>query len=135
MYATDNRQQRAVVYLRVASARHEDQAAIARQREGCLRIADRHGLTVIREYADIGRPARLEQQIELLHLLDDLHQHRDVAAVIVWDYARLARSMAQLDQIVHHVRACEAEIVTITGVEAADRFIRERQGRPPAQEA
>lgn len=80
----------AVMYLRVASARQEDQAAIARQREGCLRIAAQHGLTVIREYVDAGRSAHLEQ-------------------------------------ITHHIRSCGANIVTITGVEAAERFVRERE--------
>lgn len=131
-----NKQNRAVVYLRVASARQEDQQAIDRQREGCRRIAERHGLTVVREYVDAGRPAHLDQQIELLRLLGDLHEERDVAAVVVWDYARLGRSMAQLDQVIHHIHACGAEIVTITGVEAADRFIQERgsNGEPSPEE-
>src|SRR5437762_1068465 len=84
---------RAVVYVRVASAHQEDQGATRRQREGCRRIAERYGLTIVREYADVGRPARLDQQIELLRLLGDLSEKRDVVAVIVWDYARLGRSM------------------------------------------
>jgi DNA invertase Pin-like site-specific DNA recombinase len=113
------------MYLRVASAREEDQGAIDRQREGCMRIAERHGLTIVREYADAGRSARLNQQIELLHLLSDLSEKRDVEAIIVWDYARLGRSMEQLEQVIHHIHACGAEIVTITGVEAAERFVQE----------
>jgi site-specific DNA recombinase len=120
-------QHRAVIYLRVASAREVDGSVIVHQREGCMRLAARHGLTVIREYVDAGRSARLEQQMELRRLLDDLRQRRDVVAVIVWDYARLGRSMTQLDDVTRSIRACGAEIVTITGVEAADRFIRERQ--------
>jgi DNA invertase Pin-like site-specific DNA recombinase len=117
----------AVVYLRVASAHKADGSTIARQREGCLRLAARHGLTVIREYVDIGRSARLDHQVELRRLLDDLDQQRDSVAVIVWDYARLGRSMTQLDDVIHRIHSCGAEVITITGVEAADRFIRERQ--------
>jgi DNA invertase Pin-like site-specific DNA recombinase len=120
-------QHRAVIYLRVASAHEVDDSAINQQREGCMRLAARHGLTVIREYVDVGRGARLEQQVELQRLLDNLRQKRDAEAVIVWDYARLGRSMTQLDDVIHSIRSCGAEIVTIVGVEAADRFIRERQ--------
>lgn len=116
----DRRERRAVIYLRVASSHKHDASTIDRQREGCLRIAARQGVTVVREYADIGRAARLEQQVELLRLLDDLHQKRDVAYVIIWDYARLARSMEQLNWLVHHFHACGAQLVTNTGVEAVD---------------
>lgn len=126
MNTQTERSKRAVIYLRVASAHQENQRAVERQREGCARIAAKHGLTVVREYADIGRAARLKQQIELLHLLDDLHQRRDVGFVIVWDYARLGRSMTQLEQVTHHIRSCGAEIATLTGVEAAERFVREQ---------
>jgi hypothetical protein len=129
-------QSRAVVYLRTARNHPDEPTAVAYQREGCRRIAERHGLTIVREYVDAGRPAHLDQQIELLRLLGDLHEERDVAAVIVWDYARLGRSMAQLDQVIHHIHACGAEIVTITGVEAAQRFVREHglSEEKPAEE-
>jgi DNA invertase Pin-like site-specific DNA recombinase len=122
-------EQRAVVYLRIASNHPNDASNIAHQREGCHRIATRHGLTVVREYRDVGRSAQLDQQIELLHLLDDLHQRRDVAFVIVWDYARLARSMEQLNLVIHHIHFCGADVLTITGMEAARRFVREQQDR------
>lgn len=116
-------EQSAVAYLRIASRQPDDAAAIMHQREGCQRIATRHGLTIVREYLDVGRPARLDQQIELLRLLDDLHHLRDVAFVIVWDYARLARSMEQLNLVNHHIHACGAGVLTITGMEAAQRFM------------
>ena len=114
---------RAVMYLRVASAHQQDATAISRQREACRRIAEKHGLTVVREYADHGRPARLEQQTELRRLLDDLDQLRDAAFVIVWDYARLGRSMGQLDEVIRRIHACGAELATITGAEEAKQPI------------
>jgi DNA invertase Pin-like site-specific DNA recombinase len=103
-----------------------DVSAINRQREACQRIAARHGLTIIREYADIGRAARLDQQVELLRLLGDLHQWRDVAFVVVWDYARFARSMEQLNQVMHHIYSCGAAVTTVSGVEVVERFVQER---------
>jgi DNA invertase Pin-like site-specific DNA recombinase len=120
--STEETAHRAVTYLRVASAHQEDQGAIDRQREGCQRIAERHGLTVIREYVDVGRPARLDQQMELRRLLDDLMERQDAAFVIVWDYARLGRSMEQLDDVISRIKLCGAEVATITGVEAAARL-------------
>lgn len=86
---------RAVVYLRVGSSHQENRGAIERQRQGCLQIAEQHGLTIVREYVDVGRPAQLEQQPELRRLLDDLFEQRDASFVVVRDYARLGRSMGQ----------------------------------------
>jgi hypothetical protein len=116
-----HREQRAVMYLRVASAQ-DDLGAVDRQREGCQRIAAQHGLSVVREYIDQGRPARLQQQIELQRLLTDLAEHRDVGHVVIFDYARLARDLASLDGIIRRIHLCGAEIATTTGVEVAERF-------------
>lgn len=132
--STNNREHRAVIYLRVASSYQADVSTINRQREDCLRIAARHGLTVVREYADIGRPARLDQQVELLRLLGDLHQWGDVAYVVVWDYARFARSMEQLNQVIHHIHACGAKVATTTGVETVERFLREQRDEQSMRE-
>jgi DNA invertase Pin-like site-specific DNA recombinase len=121
------KQDRAVQYVRVASSYRQDNLAAERQRAGCRRVATHQDLTIVREYADLGRPARLDQQIELLRLLDDLHQKRDVGAVIVWDYARLARVSTTLKQILHHVQACGAEIIAVVE-EGAEREGGQRRG-------
>jgi DNA invertase Pin-like site-specific DNA recombinase len=127
--------QRAVAYLRIASPHAGDAAAIVHQREACRRIAAKHGLTIVREYADVGRPARLEQQGELQRLLGDLAALRDAASVVVWDYARLARDMAQLDEIISQLRVRGAEVVTMTGVEAAQRFVHRQIADGPSADA
>lgn len=121
------RAQKAVMYLRVGSSHANDMGTIALQREACQRIAAKYGLVVIREYVDTGRPARLEQQLELRRLLDDLARLRDASAVVVWDYARLARDMVQLEEVLSQLRARGAEVITITGVEVAQRFVRQQQ--------
>jgi hypothetical protein len=112
---------RAVAYLRVASTQQDD-AGIAIQRDACRRIAMQRDMAVIREYADIGRPARLEQQPELHRLLAELSQLRDAAAVIVWDYTRLSRNLTQLDTLIQRIRLCGAEVIALTGVKAAERL-------------
>jgi DNA invertase Pin-like site-specific DNA recombinase len=122
MEVEDQRERQAVIYLRVARAYPDDAQAILHQREGCQRIAAEHGLAIIREYADVRRPALLALQAELRRLLDELAERRDAAFVIVWNYARLGRSMAQLDEVTSRIRACDAGIVTITGVETVERF-------------
>lgn len=111
----------AVLYIRVATNQQHDETAADRQREACQRIADKFGLTVVHEYFDTGVPARLDRQYGLRVLLDDLQQFSHAQFVVVWDYARLARDMDQLDAVTRRIRACGAEIVTIKGVEVARR--------------
>lgn len=117
--------QRAVMYLRVARAK-DGPDAIAAQRTACEHIAARHGATIIREYIDDGKPARLTQQTELQRLLADLEQFRDATYVIAWDYARLGRDFQSLDDVIHRIQACGAKVATTTGVETVERLIRTR---------
>ncbi len=127
MAKKSDRADKAVMYLRVASSHHDDLGAIARQREACQRIADKYGLVVLREYVDVGQPARFERQLELQRLFADLAKLRDATSIIVWDYARLARDMAQLEEVISQLRARGAEVVTLTGVEVAQRFVSQQQ--------
>ena len=117
-----DRLRRAVVYLRVASAKDDSNNALTAQRAACDHIAKRHGLTIVREYVDHGQSAQLSKQYELRQLLTDLEQRHDAAYVIVSDYVRLGRDLQSLDNIVGRIRACSAEVATITGVETAERF-------------
>jgi site-specific DNA recombinase len=117
------RVQQAVLYLRVASAHPDDRDAIDRQRADCQRIAEKYGLAIVREYVDYGLPAHLGQQHDLRRLLTELDERRDATFVVVWDYARLAHDMTQLEAIIGLIRSAGAEVATITGVEAAARFI------------
>ncbi|MEV1116162.1 recombinase family protein [Actinosynnema sp. NPDC049800] len=117
------------MYLRLGSAHPDDAAAVALQRETCQRIANKHGLAVVREYVDVGRPAHLDRQPALQQLLGDLEVQCHIQAVVVWDYARLARDMRQLEEVIGRIHACGAEVITMTGVEVAERFIRQQELR------
>ncbi|HEX5116552.1 MAG TPA: recombinase family protein [Pseudonocardiaceae bacterium] len=122
MKQEQDRAHRAVVYLRVASAQTDSDIATTTQRTACEQIAQRYGVTIVREYIDRGKPARLGQQTELRRLLADLEQLGDAAYVVVNDYARLGRDAQGLDSVIRRVQACGAEVATITGVETARRF-------------
>jgi DNA invertase Pin-like site-specific DNA recombinase len=113
----------AVAYLRVGASGSASAAAIEMQRAGCYRIAAKHGLKIVREYVEVGRPAPWDEQWELQRLVRDLLVQRDAAYVVVWDFARLAFDLAQLDLAIIRIRACGAEITTIPGMDAAARFI------------
>ena len=113
----------AVLYLRTGSA----DANVDLQRKACLRIAELYEIAIIREYADLGRPARFEQQTELQHLLDELWHQRDAAFVVAWDYARLGRDMTQLNDVIRRIHGCGAEVATLTGMRAAQRYIEEQR--------
>ena len=123
MNNTTDHTHRAVMYLRLASAQVISGNAIDVQRAICGQIAKRYSAAIVREYIDLGKPARLEQQTGLSRLLADLNARRDAAFVVVSDYARLARDLKSLDDIIERIEACGAKVVTLTGVEVAERFI------------
>lgn len=109
----------AVIYLRSCGNKFDP-----RQYEECLGIAERSNLAVLRVYCDVGTPARLDRQSDLQRLMSDLAQLRDARHVIVWHYSRIGQDSVQLNEVSTQLHAYDAEILTITGVEAAARFIR-----------
>lgn len=124
MTKKSSREFRAVVYMRVASSKEGSTYAVDLQRRACEQIAAKYDVSIVREYIDVGRPARLVRQRELQQLLIDLEHLRDAAYVIVSDYARLGRDLASLDDVIRRIGACEAQVVTLTGVESAGRLAR-----------
>ncbi len=58
--------------------------------------------------------------------MSDLAQRRDARYVIVWHYSRIGQDSAQLNEVSTRLHASDAEILTITGVEVATRFIQDR---------
>jgi hypothetical protein len=115
------RELRAVTYMRIGGAGPNLETAVAVQRTACERIANGYGVTMVREYIDLGTPAQWEQQSELQRLLVELAEKRDAAYVVIFDYARLARDLISLDGIVRRIHLCGAEIATTTGVATAHR--------------
>jgi DNA invertase Pin-like site-specific DNA recombinase len=92
MSTSEANQRSAVLYLRVASADKQDQdGGLARQREVCIREAERLGVTITGEYVDAGASGNSMNRSGLRGLLRRLAK-RPVRYVIVRDHARLARN-------------------------------------------
>jgi DNA invertase Pin-like site-specific DNA recombinase len=89
---------RAVLYLRVATARQENPEAIARQRHACEQRAAELGAVIVAEYVDTGSGLDAERQ-ELQRMLTELDERCDdpeqaISYVIAADHARIARAMS-----------------------------------------
>ncbi|WP_083795942.1 recombinase family protein [Catenulispora acidiphila] len=108
---------RAVMYLRVASPRPDDSQAAAHQRAACLHVAERRGLSIAREYLDLGTPGRFDRQSALQHLLSELAEKCEAETVVVSDKARLSRSLPELMTTVQRIRGCGAIVVTADNLE------------------
>lgn len=124
MNQAQDRARRAVMYLRVGGAQNATDTTIAFQRAACEHVAQRYDIAIVREYIDVGKPARWAQQTNLQHLIADLEQLQDAAYVVVSDYARLGRDLQSLNDVIRRIENCGAQVATITGVETAERFAR-----------
>lgn len=111
------------MYLRIGSPHPQDLHSIDLQRQGCRQIAAKHGLQIIREYADVGTPAILERQTALLNLLEDLARQHDAAYVVTWDYSRIGNTMDQINDVEQRLSSVDSSIITLTGVETVKRFM------------
>jgi len=118
------RELRAVMYMRIGGEPRDLDYVVSLQRAACEQIAAKYGVSFVREYIDVGVSARLPGQVELQRLLAELEQLHDVSYVVVSDYARLARDLGALDNIIRRIGASGAEVATITGVESAGRLAR-----------
>jgi DNA invertase Pin-like site-specific DNA recombinase len=84
---------RAVLYLRVASARPADWDAIPAQRAACQRWAREHGIDIVDEHVDTGRSGRTVDRPGLQALLAGLDNGPQVDYVLVEQVARLSRDV------------------------------------------
>lgn len=82
----------AVLYLRVASRNQHDQSyGIARQREACMREAERLGAVIVGEFVDVGVSGNTSNRSGLGGLLRRITT-RPIKYVITSDAGRLARN-------------------------------------------
>jgi len=111
---------RAVLYLRVASARPADGGAISAQREICQRWAGEHGIDIVGEYVDTGRSGRTVDRPGLQALLAGLNNGPQVDYVLVQQVACLSRELTVHEHVLSALRrsgtkllsADEADIAT-----------------------
>jgi DNA invertase Pin-like site-specific DNA recombinase len=82
---------RTVLYLRVSTAQQKPDL----QRDDLRSYAERTGLTIIAEYADVAVSGRKEGRPQLQALMRAARA-REFACVLVWKFDRFARSVAHL---------------------------------------
>ena len=115
MTITSNRKNngpRAVTYLRVASQDQDDQRlSVAAQRVACQCEAERRGVVVTDEFADVGASGNSRERAGLQQLLTTITE-RSVECVIVRDRARLARNLA--DDVAINAALRQAGVTLVT---------------------
>jgi DNA invertase Pin-like site-specific DNA recombinase len=102
-------QHKAVLYMRVAQSRGGDQTAIAMQRHACERRAAELGLAIVAEYIDIGPGHGLEKRPMLRAMLSSLDAG-DIAYVIAYDHARIARTVQDYTDVVWQIDMAGAQL-------------------------
>jgi DNA invertase Pin-like site-specific DNA recombinase len=105
---------RAVIYLRTrtvgGSDRHVD-AQIDRQREACQRIAEKHGATVVHEYAAIGGTRDPHVRYIVSAMCTGAAKHQ-ADYVITTGLDRLCRGPAEADrEILQAIRGSGARLI------------------------
>ncbi len=87
-------QDRAASYTRVSS---DDQQSVMAQLERIRSVADQHGLTIAQEYEDEGDGGATDDRPGFQRMIADaLSEEGPFDTIIVYDFARFARSTSDL---------------------------------------
>lgn len=90
----------AVIYLRKSTDDKERQVlSLDSQREICLEIAKKHGLTVLEEIQESGSAKKAGKRPQFRKLLNKVHAGK-VDAIIVWKANRLSRNATEGGEII-----------------------------------
>ena len=117
-----NRAMQAVVYLQAARASEPiAETTIQRQREACAQYASEHGLRIMREYVEVGSPARgIGERPVLAKLLDDLDWLNDARFVIVYEHKSVARTTKVYNSVCERIELANAQLVVTSAQQADD---------------
>src|SRR4051794_22254335 len=104
---------RAAIYCRISHDRRGLGLGVARQRQDCTELADRHGWQITAVYVDndvsaySGKPR--PQYAQLMQAV----QAGEVDVVVAWDPDRLHRSPAELEAFIAAVERAGVDVVTV----------------------
>jgi site-specific DNA recombinase len=110
---------RAVIYLRVSTAKQADKDADAEgsslpaQREACLRTTEVLGAEVVEEYLDRGESAKTTDRPEFQRMLTRIRLSRDVDYVILDKIDRFARNRRDDANIMFGLKSYGAQLVSV----------------------
>jgi site-specific DNA recombinase len=91
MVAQSVPQPRALVYLRVSSAKQEDGYSLATQEEGCRRYCEERGYEIVETFREVFTGTEIEHRPQLRALRDRLRRG-DIAVVLCYDPDRASRA-------------------------------------------
>src|SRR4029453_1240915 len=110
---------RAVIYLRVSTAKQADKNAdsegysLPAQREACLRKAEALGAEVVEEYLDRGESAKTTDRPEFQRMLARIRLARDVDYVILDKIDRFARNRRDDANTMFELKSYGAQLVSV----------------------
>lgn len=119
----NSKQQKAVIYLRVARTKRESKAAIEVQRHACERRAAQLGLAVVDEYVDHGSAHAFEGRPGLQTMLSDLKAYGDIRYVVAYDHTRIARNTHVYTQVVWAIEEAGARLEMAYQSQAQQNFV------------
>lgn len=103
------------VYLRQSLDRNNDENAISRQREGCLKLCKERGWDDTTEYPDNAKSASTgKARPAYQRLLRDIRAGK-IRAVVVWDLDRLHRRPIELEEFIDLADEHRLALATVTG--------------------
>ncbi len=107
---------RAIIYCRVSSSEQTHGYSLQNQEDECRRYALHNGYTVIGLFVNKrGESAKTTNRRALQDLLGYVLSHaRDVDAVIIWKYDRLARNSSDFHQLLKTFDTLEIELLSVT---------------------
>jgi len=106
---------RAALYLRQSLDRDGEGLAVARQRQDCLRLAERRDWTVVDEFVDNDVSASTgKARPAYTRMLGAIEAHQ-VDAVVVWAADRLHRRPVELEHFIDVADRCGTALATVSG--------------------
>ena len=110
---------RAVVYLRVSTAKQAEKAdseegySLPAQREACYRRAEQLGADVIEEYLDRGESAKTVDRPQFQRMFTRIREQRDVDYVILDKVDRFARNRRDDANLMFEMKAAGAQLISV----------------------
>ncbi len=106
----------AVVYCRVSTKEQADNFSLANQKRACQEHAERYGYAVVRGFVNKkGESAKTANRDALQQLLKFVsEEHRNIRALIIWKYDRLARNMVDYANLHAFFTKLGIEVISVT---------------------
>lgn len=106
---------RAVIYARQSQALNDDRAAVERQREACVRLAEERGLDVVGEYEDNDYSATSGRPRPAYTRMVEDYQRGSFDAIVAFDLDRLYRIPRELEDLIDMAEQRGLQLHTVGG--------------------